>query len=347
MSAAKLYGRADMAKVTVVIPNYNGEGFLNDCLASLMENLMGRDGALGAADFDITVVDNGSTDGSIDIIEKAGAAMADRSGGRCRLELIRLDKNYGFPRAVNEGIKASDSEYVILLNNDTRVYPDFVSKLTEAIEKDKTIFSVSAGMLKMYEPDRMDNAGDLYCALGWAFARGKDKPASVYDRKCDIFSACGGAAIYRKAVFDRIGYFDEDHFAYLEDVDAGYRARINGYRNVYEPGAVVLHAGSGSSGSRYNKFKIDLSSRNNVYVVYKNMPLLQLIINLPFLMAGTVIKTLFFIKKGEGITYIKGFCKGVLMCFKGKKYPYKNANLGNYLRIQLELWGNIFIRFFG
>ncbi|MCR5603317.1 MAG: glycosyltransferase family 2 protein [Lachnospiraceae bacterium] len=336
-----------MAKVTIVIPNYNGERFLNDCFNSLMENITVTEGSSDAVDFDITVVDNGSTDRSIDIINNAMADMAEKTGGRCRLELIRLDRNYGFPRAVNEGIKSADTEYVILLNNDTRVYPDFVSKLTKTIEKDKTVFSVSARMLKMYEPDKIDNAGDLYCALGWAFARGKDKPVSLYEKKCDIFSSCAGAAIYRKKVFERIGYFDEDHFAYLEDVDAGYRARINGYRNVYEPGAVVLHAGSGSSGSRYNKFKIDLSSRNNVYVVYKNMPLLQLIINLPFLMAGTVIKTLFFIKKGEGLTYIKGLCKGVSMCFKGKKYPYKNANLGNYLKIQLELWRNVFIRVLG
>ena len=336
-----------MAKVTVIIPNYNGEGFLNDCLNSLMENITETGSSSDTPDFDITVVDNGSTDRSIDIIKSAKAAVENKSGGRCRLELIRLDKNYGFPKAVNEGIKASDSEYVILLNNDTVVYPDFVRKLTEAIERDKNIFSVSARMLKMSEPAKTDNAGDLYCALGWAFARGKDKPASGYNKSCDIFSSCAGAAIYREAVFEQIGYFDEDHFAYLEDVDEGYRARINGYRNVYEPGATVLHAGSGSSGSRYNKFKIDLSARNNVYVVYKNMPFLQLIINLPFLMAGTVIKTLFFIKKGEGLTYIKGFCKGVLMCFKGKKYPYNNANLGNYLKIQLELWGNFFTRLLG
>ena len=324
-----------MAKVTVVIPNYNGEKFMKDCLDSLLAQRSAED---DGPDFDIIIVDNGSTDASPGIIK---GFMSPR------LRLIRLDKNYGFSRAVNEGIKASDSEYVILLNNDTVVMPDFVDKLAKAIEADDKIFSVNARMLKMSEPEKLDSAGDLYCALGWAFARGKDKQASLYDKRSDIFSACAGAAIYRRPVFDEIGYFDEEHFAYLEDVDIGYRARINGYRNVYEPEAAVLHAGSGSSGSRYNKFKIDLSSRNNVYVVYKNMPLIQLLINLPFLAAGTLIKVLFFVKKGEGITYLRGLCKGFALCFRSHKYPYRNKNLSNYVRIQLELWGNIFARVFG
>lgn len=324
-----------MVKVTVVIPNYNGEKFMKDCLDSLLAQRSAED---DGPDFDIIIVDNGSTDASPEII---------RGFMSPRLRLIRLDKNYGFSRAVNEGIKASESEYVILLNNDTVVMPDFVDKLAKAIEADDRIFSVNARMLKMSEPEKLDSAGDLYCALGWAFARGKDKQASLYDKRSDIFSACAGAAIYRRPVFDEIGYFDEEHFAYLEDVDIGYRARINGYRNVYEPEAAVLHAGSGSSGSRYNKFKIDLSSRNNVYVVYKNMPLIQLLINLPFLAAGTLIKVLFFVKKGEGITYLRGLCKGFALCFRSHKYPYRNKNLSNYVRIQLELWGNIFARVFG
>ena len=324
-----------MAKVTVVIPNYNGEKFMKDCLDSLLAQRSAED---DGPDFDIIIVDNGSTDASPEIIK---GFMSPR------LRLIRLDKNYGFSRAVNEGIKASESEYVILLNNDTVVMPDFVDKLAKAIEADDKIFSVNARMLKMSESEKLDSAGDLYCALGWAFARGKDKQASLYDKRSDIFSACAGAAIYRRSVFDEIGYFDEEHFAYLEDVDIGYRARINGYRNVYEPEAAVLHAGSGSSGSRYNKFKIDLSSRNNVYVVYKNMPLIQLLINLPFLAAGTLIKVLFFVKKGEGITYLRGLCKGFALCFRSHKYPYRNKNLSNYVRIQLELWGNIFARVFG
>ena len=119
-----------------------------------------------------------------------------------------------------------------------------------------------------------------------------------------MFSACGGAAIYRRALFEQIGYFDELHFAYLEDVDIGYRARIMGYKNKYTPKAVVYHAGSSTTGGRYNTFKVRIAARNSWYVVFKNMPLLQLIINLPFILIGFMIKAMFFILKGYGREYL-------------------------------------------
>ena len=316
-----------MAEVSVVIPNYNGEKYLRDCLDSLNEQTF--------RDFELIVVDNGSEDDSVKIVR-------DRFP-QARIE--RLDKNYGFSRAVNDGIKMAKAPYVILLNNDTRADKDYIKELYLAITGDERIFSVNPKMLQMYKPGLIDSAGDMYCCLGWAFARGKDSPGQAYDKRRDIFSACAGAAIYRKSVFDVIGYFDEKHFAYLEDVDVGYRARINGYRNVYEPRAVIYHAGSGMSGSRYNTFKINLSSRNNVYMAYKNMPLLQLILNLPFLILGCLVKTLFFIRKGEGRTYVRGLFKGISMCAEGTKYPYRNRNLMNYIKIQLELWRNTVIRF--
>lgn len=315
--------------VSIVIPNYNGEKFLRECIEALNDQTM--------SDFELILVDNGSTDKSLDIVKELSPDA----------RIIKLYRNYGFSRAVNEGIKASAAPYVILLNNDTRVLPDFVKELYNAIRSDERIFSVSARMLQMYAPHLLDSAGDMYCCLGWAFARGKDKPETGYNKRTEIFSACAGAAIYRKSVFEETGYFDEAHFAYLEDVDVGYRARICGYINIYEPRAEVYHAGSGMTGSRYNKFKISLSSRNNVYLAYKNMPLIQLIINLPFLAAGYLIKTVFFIRKGAGVTYVKGLYKGISMCGRDKKFPYRSRNLKNYLKIQLELWRNMILRFIG
>ncbi len=115
-----------------------------------------------------------------------------------------------------------------------------------------------------------------------------------------FFTSCAGAAIYRKKIFEKIGYFDEEHFAYLEDIDVGYRARINGYENWYAPKAIVYHIGSGTSGSRYNHFKTRYSSRNNIYLIYKNMPFLQILLNLPFLILGFGMKILFFTQKRNG-----------------------------------------------
>lgn len=113
------------------------------------------------------------------------------------------EKNTGFPHAVNVGIRHAKTPFVLLLNNDTVVHPGFTKALEEAISGHKDAFSVSAKMLSMKEEGIMDNAGDLYCALGWAFARGKDRPAEDYNKPCEIFSACGGAAIYRKSVFEK------------------------------------------------------------------------------------------------------------------------------------------------
>ncbi len=316
-----------MSQVTVIIPNYNGIEYIEKCLKSLAAQTF--------QDFETIVVDNGSDDGSPLVVERQFP----------HVRLIRLIENYGFSRAANEGITASSTPYVLLLNNDTEVADGFVSAMLQAIEEDEEIFSVEGKMLQMNHPEQIDGVGDLYCALGWGFAIGKGKKSTCYPRKAEIFSACAGAAIYRKSILDEIGYFDEFHFAYLEDLDIGYRAKILGYKNVYTPDAIVYHVGSGYSGSRYNEFKIRLSSRNNIYVIYKNMPILQILLNLPFLLLGFLVKALFFTFRGFGRAYLSGIYRGYLLCFKGRKLEYSNRNLKNYVRIQIDLWVNMIRRF--
>lgn len=318
-----------MKRVTVIIPNYNGIEYIRECLDSLFNQSM--------KDISIIVVDNASTDGSCEVVEKEYPEVM----------LVKLTQNYGFCRAVNEGIKRTKTDYLILLNNDTRADENFVKELYECIDAHEDTFSVASKMLQMSRPDRIDAAGDLYCALGWAFSLGKDKKASKYDKDSVIFSACGGASIYRKSIFEEIGYFDELHFSYLEDVDVGYRARIMGYKNRFCPRALVYHAGSGTTGSRYNSFKVRIAARNSWYVVFKNMPLLQLILNFPLILAGFGIKAIFFILKGYGREYLSGMKRGYLMCTQGRKNPYDRRFLKNYVKIQLELWLNMFRRIIG
>ncbi len=315
-----------MSRISIIIPNYNGKEYIRECLDSLKKQTF--------TDFDIIVVDNASPDKSADIVEEEYKDVT----------LKRLPENFGFSRAVNEGLKLSTSDHVILLNSDTRADEDFVGALYRAVTKDDRIFSASAKMLQMKAPDRIDGAGDLYCAMGWAFARGKGKKSSRYTKPSRIFASCGGAAIYDRKKLDETGWFDEFHFAYLEDVDVGYRARIMGYQNVYAPDAVVYHVGSAVSGSRYNDFKIRLSARNNMYIIMKNMPTVQIILNLPFLLAGFSIKTVFFTLMGHSRAYLSGLKRGYLLCREGRKYPYSGRNFKNYVIIQLELWLNIFKR---
>ena len=311
-----------MRTVSIVIPNYNGKHFLEDCLRSVF--------AQDIEDQEVIVVDNGSTDGSLEYLNTYPGVRT-----------IAMDKNYGFCGAVNAGIKAAKSDYVILLNNDTEVDKNFAKELLNAIRADEKIFSCSSKMVQFHDRTRMDDAGDYYCALGWAFGRGKGGLVENYDEPVDIFAACAGAAIYRKKMLESLGCFDEDHFAYLEDIDLGYRARIQGYRYVYAPKAVVYHVGSGFSGSAHNAFKVKLSSRNNVYLAYKNMPFLQILLNSPFLLLGHGVKWLFFLKKGLGKEYVQGVKEGFTLCKKGKKVRFLWKNLPNYCKIQLELWLNM------
>lgn len=313
-------------EVSVVIPNFNGIAFLDSVLGSL-EGQTERN-------FEVIFVDNGSTDGSCSFV----------AANYPWVHLIELSENFGFCRAVNEGIRAAKASYVLLLNNDTEVAENFVEEMLAAIKRHENAFSCAARMVQYHDRDRIDDAGNYYCALGWSFARGKGKDVHRYEKEEKIFAACGGAAIYRKKILDKIGLFDEEHFAYLEDTDIGYRARIQGYENWYAPGAIVYHVGSGTSGSRYNQFKTRYSSRNNVYLIYKNMPLFQILLNLPFLIAGFGIKLLFFAVKGMGREYIAGIKNGFTISHKGKKVPFELKNLPNYLKIQVELWVNMFRR---
>ena len=314
-------------EVSVVIPNFNGIAFLDSVLASLEGQTL--------SNFEVILVDNGSTDGSCSFV----------TANYPWVHLIELSENFGFCGAVNAGIRAAKAPYVLLLNNDTEVKEDFVEEMLAAIRRHKNAFSCGARMVQYHDRDRLDDVGNYYCALGWSFARGRGKDIHAYETEDKIFSACAGAAIYRKKIIEKIGYFDEEHFAYLEDTDIGYRARIYGYENWYAPKAIVYHVGSGTSGSRYNQFKTRYSSRNNIYLIYKNMPLLQIILNLPFLAVGFLIKFMFFAVKGMGKEYAAGIKNGFSISMKNKKVPFRIKHLPNYCKIQLELWINIIRRF--
>lgn len=318
-----------MQEVSVIIPNFNGMAYLDGVLSGLECQTV--------RNFEVILVDNGSSDGSCAFVASSYPWV----------HMIELPENFGFCKAVNEGIKASRAPYVLLLNNDIEVTPDFIEEMLAAIRRHKKAFSCAARMIQFYDRDRLDDAGNYYCALGWAYARGKGKDIHTCEKEEKIFASCAGAAIYRRKIFEKIGYFDEEHFAYLEDMDVGYRARINGYENWYAPKAMVYHVGSGTSGSRYNHFKTRYSSRNNVYLIYKNMPLLQIILNLPFLIVGFGTKLLFFTLKGFGKEYLAGIKNGFQISKKDRKVPFKFRNLPNYLKIQVELWINIARRFRG
>ena len=277
-----------MQEVTIIIPNYNGKSLLENCFRTL-ENQSYKD-------FKVLVVDNGSTDGSTDI----KSDVLD-------VEWIALNENLGFCGAVNLAVQKTRTPYVILLNNDTETDKYFVEWLLRGIKKSDHIFSCGAQMIDYKNHEILDNAGDLYTAMGWAVARGKGRPCKDYETSKRVFSCCAGAAIYRMDIMRKIGGLDEKHFAYLEDVDLGYRARIAGFENWYIPEAKVY----------------------------------QLALNVPFIFIGMFIKTLFFVRKGFGEDYCKGILEGIYDCKKCWKVKFRIKNLSNYFKIQLELWCNL------
>lgn len=310
-------------KASVIIPNYNGKKFLKSCFKSLKVQDLAME---------IIVIDNASQDGSAEYIKE----------NYPELTLIENKENLGFAAAVNQGINASSSEYVFLLNNDVELEPSCISNLIKCIEKDENIFAVASKMVQYNDISKMDDAGDEYTILGWTKKVGDGKSPDLYKAERETFSACAGAAIYRKGILEEIGYFDENFFAYMEDVDISYRARIQGYKCVYCPEAVVYHFGSGTSGSRYNEFKIRLAARNNVYVPYKNMPWPQLALNFVFLLAGFFIKYIFFLRRGQGSIYLEGLKEGVNSLGKVERIRYKNENFIHYLKIEWLLIKNTF-----
>ena len=303
-----------MKKITVIIPNFNGRKFLDPCMSALSEQT--------CRDFCVLVVDNGSADGSAEKIREL-EQTGPGPDGDIPVKGVYLPENTGFSGAVNVGLRETDTEFAVLLNNDTEAYPDYLEKMMLVMREDTagTIAAVSPLMLCLADPTVIDSAGDGYCLVGWSFQRGVGRHADIpkFRERTGVFSACAGAAMYRKSALDKVSregedgrwWFDPEHFAYLEDMDVSYRLLLSGFDIVYEPAAKVLHAGSGTSGSRYNAFKVRLAARNNVYLNVKNQPLLQLLVNLPFILFGVIVKQIFFIGRGFGRDYFLGFLEGI------------------------------------
>ena len=310
-------------KASVIIPNLNGAGWLRDSIESIW--------AQTEQDFELIVIDNGSTDESLDI--------ARSYRGHDRYTLIENAENTGFSHAVNQGIAIAKGEYDVLFNNDAFAEPDWLAELIKTADADPKIFAVSSLMLRYYEPELADDAGDYVTILGFACKRGDGLKASRYTKPCRVFSACGGAALYRKSILDEIGVFDELFFAYYEDVDLSWRANNFGYRNVYCPTARCRHICGATTGAmRYNPFKSIQSGRNSILLPLKNEPLLMLILNFIPLAVGYLLKCYKFHKQGFGEAWDKGMHEAFALLKGGRlgKRPFRLRDLPNY--ILMELW---------
>lgn len=319
-------------KVSIITPNYNGLKFLDNYLNSLLNEQSYIN--------EIIIIDNGSVDGSIEFLEEKSKI----SNYPVPIKLIKNNENLGFAKAINQGIKIANSEYLFLLNNDVELASGaiyhLINSMDESIANLEKPFSISSKMLRYYERDIIDDAGDEYNLLGWTKKSGDGQLSNNYSQKKEIFSSCAGAALYRKSIIEKIGYFDENFFAYMEDVDLSCRAQIYGYHNFFEPLAIVYHIGSGTSGSKYNEFKVKLAARNNIWTIYKNIPIPFKILNFIFLFFGFLIKYIFFVNKGFGLIYLNGLKEGLANRNKITKVKFKWTNWKNYLSMEWKLIKN-------
>ena len=256
-------------KITVLIPNWNGMHWLGDCLKSLGEqDLQG---------FRTILIDNGSNDGSVAFIEENYPDV----------EIVKFTSNTGFANAGNIGIEKAKTPYVVLLNSDTRVYPDWLSKLLEAIESSpREIAAINSQLLCMDDPTRIDDAGDELSWYGAAIKRGHNEPAADYQVQTEVFSPCAAACLYRREFLVKVGGFDPTFFAYLEDVDLGLRGRLLGYRYLYTPKAKVLHKGHGAA--LPDATYVKMITRNRLSLFAKNIPGRLLLRHAPKLLYGQV-----------------------------------------------------------
>lgn len=256
-------------RVTVVIPNWNGRRLLEGCLGSLRGQVF--------QDFATLVVDNGSTDGSVEMV---GSDFPEA-------RVLVLNGNRGFSAAVNRGIEASASEFVALLNNDTEQDPGWLAALVETADAHPDAGSFASKMLNFERPKMLDGTGDLVRRSGLPYRRGHGEvDRGLYQDPGPVFGACAAAALYRHAMLEDVGSFDEDFFAYCEDADLSFRAQLAGYLCRYVPDAVVYHLGGVSSGGKRGATATRLGTQNGLNLLVKNLPAPLFLRLAPFIIAG-------------------------------------------------------------
>jgi GT2 family glycosyltransferase len=208
------------------------------------------------------VVDNGSVDGSLELLS------ASYPGVR----VLELGRNTGFAHAANRGIEAVEAEAVALVNTDVELAHDWLARLTAVLEGDARLAAVACKMVDLADPSRLYDAGDVLRRDGACEQRGRFQlDDGRFDAPGELFAACAGAALYRRAAVLEVGGFDERFFTYLEDVDLGLRLRLSGWRCAYEP-AVARHAGGGSSW-QLRRSVDGWVARNTLLLVVKAFPL--------------------------------------------------------------------------
>jgi GT2 family glycosyltransferase len=273
--------------VSVIVLNYNGRHWLEQCLAAACDQL--EDGQ------ELIVVDNASGDDSVAFVREQFP----------RVRVLALDRNSGFAAGNNSGARVARGRYLTFLNNDTLPQPGWLSALRAPFERDASVALTTSRIVYLHDPSIVDSAGDGYLRAGGAFKRFHGAPFALAGESREVFGACGAACMFRRDVFLELGGFDEDFFMVYEDVDLSYRARLRGHRCIYVPDALVYHAGSGTL-RRNSAASVYYGQRNLEWTYLKNTPWTLLIRSFPSHVAYDSAALLAYGARGLLGPYLKG-----------------------------------------
>lgn len=285
------------AAATIIIPNWNGTRWLPGCLSALARQTV--------SPAEVIVVDNGSQDDSLDTIAAHPLTTT----------IISLEQNRGFAYAVNRGIEKAQTEYVVLLNNDTAPNSTWLEKLVNSMEEaGPRVYAVGSLMLSMQDPSKIDDAGNSVSWYGAATKRLHQVDLSSTAPDTNPFSVSAGATVYRKAALAEIGPFDEDFESYLEDIDLGIRAKLHAWTCRLCPDAIVLHQAHGSD-LPHNTY-IRLITCNRLALFWKYLPLKWLIKKSPHIIYGQIY---FLIAYGRPLASLSGYLRFFRRAWKFRK----------------------------
>lgn len=275
---------------SVLIVNYNAGELLQSAINSLKNQTF--------KDFELVLVDNNSSDSSIDDLDLDGVPQ---------VRVLREKENHGFARGNNLGAREAQGKWLALLNPDAVADKDWLSEIRQATQRHEDCRVFACGQISMDEPELLDGAGDAYFAFGIPWRGGFEHPVSALpDEDSQCFSPCGASAVYERDLFLSLGGFDERFFCYCEDVDLGMRLQMSAEKCVFLPDAIVHHKGSATSG-RYSYFTMYHGFRNRTWAYLKNMPLAVLLLTLP----GHIALMIYIYLRNMGHADLKGMRKGM------------------------------------
>lgn len=286
-------------KVAVIVITYNGKHNLKECFGSLKNQTY--------KNFDCYLLDNASTDGSTEYVREDFPWV----------KIIRLEKNYGFAEGYNRAVKKVSAEYVAFLNDDTRVDPEWLEELVKAIENDESLFAVGSKMLFYDKPDTINHAGAKITIIGAGIDVGfGEKDSPEFNKQKYVGAVCGGAMLSRRKIFEELGGFDKDYFAYFEDLDLCWRAWLMGYKVLYVPTSIVYHKFGGSWGERDSPMRIYYCQKNKIANIIKNFEISNIIFkSIPITLVYETVRVLMFMKDRK-IENIKAIISGTIDAMK-------------------------------